>query len=235
MAVKRLAIKRGHMEEENVNAIQEVVSPVESEVVSQTTETTSQETDQDKNWRELRFLLKELKKENQELKSQIQSSLHQSPKKMEEDEEEDEPYITPKQFKRKIEELESKYRKKEAEAVIDRLKSKYSDFDDVVSVENVEFLKQNEPALAASLQSLAHDPYQQGLAAYKILKTTDYYMNKQAYKDQNKIIENQKKPMSVNAVRKQGALSEANKFAAGLTPELKKALWQEMQQARKGA
>ncbi len=53
--------------------------------------------------------------------------------------------------------------------------------------------------------------------------------------DKAKLDQNVKKPMSVQAVRKQGALSEANSFANGLTPELKKSLLAEMASARKGA
>jgi len=52
-------------------------------------------------------------------------------------------------------------------------------------------------------------------------------------KDKKKIEQNQAKPPSVNQVRKSGALAEANKFDRGLTPELRKQLWQEMQDARK--
>ena len=79
------------------------------------------------------------------------------------------------------------------------------------------------------------DPYQQGLAAYKLLKKTDYYLNRDAMKEQKKIQQNQTKPPSVNQVRKGGPLAEANRFDRGLTPELRKQLWQEMQDARKGA
>ena len=54
-------------------------------------------------------------------------------------------------------------------------------------------------------------------------------------KEQKKIQQNQTKPPSVNQVRKGGPLAEANRFDRGLTPELRKQLWQEMQDARKGA
>ena len=52
--------------------------------------------------------------------------------------------------------------------------------------------------------------------------------------DKARIEQNAKKPVSVQAVRKQGVLSEANQFAMG-SPEHKKALFKEMQEARKRA
>ena len=86
-----------------------------------------------------------------------------------------------------------------------------------------------------SLQALQGDPYQQGLAAYKMLKRTDFYMQKQQEADKKRVQDNTSKPMSVQSVRKSGALADANRFANGLTPDLKKALQQEMAEARKRA
>jgi hypothetical protein len=224
------------MDEEKTSDIQtqEVVSPESvqpetQEVVEQKPEESSQE----KNWRELRTALKELKRENQHLRQQFEQT--KQPNKPHEEEEENEPYITPKTFKRKLHELETKLKEKEVEGVSDRLRAKYSDFDEVVSVDNVEYLNTHEPELALSLAALKSDPYKQGIAAYKILKNSELSQNKVNMQDKAKIQENAKKPTSVQAVRKQGALADANRFSNGLTPELKKSLWAEMQNARKGA
>lgn len=225
------------MEDENVSTIQEVASPGQeplSEVVEQPIqESGAEESAQDKNWREIRQSLKELRRENQYLRQQVESSQRQPV--AQEEPEDDEPYVTPKRLNNRLSDLERRLKAKEADSVEDRLRARFSDYDDVVSVENVEYLKQNDPELALSIQALAEDPYRQACAAYKILKRTDYQMNKSSMQDKAKIVDNSKKPMSVQAVRKQGALADANRFASGLTPELKNALFKEMQQARKGA
>lgn len=183
-------------------------------------------------WRELREALKELKRENQQLRADLTRPAQPVETS---DPDESEPYVTPQSLRKKLAALEDKLHAKEAESTVDRLRMKYTDFDDVVSVENVEHLKQHDPELAKSIRALANDPYAQGVAAYKILKKSDHFTNRQTMEDKQKIASNTAKPQSVQTVRKQGALSDANKFANGLTPELKKALWAEMTQARKAS
>lgn len=222
------------MEDENTSATQEVAYPEqESNVVSTEDNQAVQpvETEQERHWKEARAVLKELRRENRYLKEEMQKL--KEPQKADPDD--DEPYITPNKLKKELQSLRQQLKSREAESVEDLMRSRFSDFDEVVSNDNVEYLKQNDPELALSLQSLSDDPYKQAVAAYKLLKKTDYYMNKNSREDRQKIADNNKKPMSVQAVRKQGALSEANRFMNGLTPELKKSLFQEMQQARKGA
>jgi hypothetical protein len=124
---------------------------------------------------------------------------------------------------------------KESTYVVDRLRAKYTDFDEVVTPENIEYLKTNNAALAKALARLQDDPYEQGLAAYDALKKTEWYQQRHTMQDKAKLEANSKKPVSVQSVRKQGALSEANQFANGLTPELKKQLLKEMAESRKGA
>lgn len=223
------------MNEENNSVVQEVAIPAEEHhTVSESAERPDPkpaEDSQEKNWREIRQTLKELRRENQLLRQKLDT-----PKELpSQDHDDDEPYVTPQRFKKHIEDLERKLKAKDAESSEDRVRAKYNDYDDVVTEENIEYLKRNDPELAQSIQALSEDPYKQALAAYKVLKKTDYYMNAQTRKDQQKIDENSKKPVSVQAVRKQGVLAEANRFANGLTPDLKKALWKEMQEARKGA
>lgn len=220
-------------EQTNSNALQDVVAPEEVNQ-PETQPVEPPEDPRDKQWRELRQGFKELKRENQYLREQFHKAQTPAPK-AEEEVEDNEPYITPKTFKRKLSELEEKLREKEKDSVSDRLRAKYQDFDEVVSIDNVEYLKQNEPELAASIASLTSDPYRQGIAAYKILKQSVNQDTKATMQDKAKIADNAKKPTSVQAVRKQGSLSDANRFANGLTTELKKALWQEMQTAKKGA
>ncbi len=115
------------------------------------------------------------------------------------------------------------------------LKRDFPDYHDVVNEESVKYLATNNRALAKALASLKEDPYEQGTATYEAIKASEWYRMKQTLPDKLKAEENSKKPMSVQAVRKQGPLAEANLFVNGLTPELKKHLLAEMAAARKGA
>lgn len=179
------------MEESNGNVLQEVVSPdlesVSHEIDNSTPianealpqEEIQQEDPQEKNWRELRQTLKEVKRENQYLAQKLleldRGHLSQEPQeRVDEDD-----LVTYKTLKKYEEKLENKFRQKEAETAVDRLKAKFSDFEEVVTAENVEYLKENEPELVASLQALQKDPYAQAVAAYKLLKKTDFYLNKE--------------------------------------------------------
>jgi len=229
-----------HMIEENNVPMQESVDQQIPEQVEAQTEAIQEEkkpveNSQDRNWAEARKALKELRAQNEELRAYVSQMNIQKQNPQEEENISPDDWITQKNLQRELQSLRAEMRAKEADTVMDRLKSKFSDFDDVVTQENVDYLKEHDPELAASIQSLSGDPYQQGLAAYKLLKKTDYYLNRETMKEKKQIENNLNKPPSVNQVRKSGALAEANRFDRGLTPELKKQLWAEMQEARKGS
>lgn len=89
-------------------------------------------------------------------------------------------------------------------------KQRFTDFDDVVTTENIQKLEQEYPEFADGL-SKAKDPYS---ATYKIVKML-YGKQKQspaAKEELEKLEENAKRPQSINSVAK-GALSNANSFA----------------------
>jgi hypothetical protein len=190
---------------------------------------------QEKNWRAARAQMADQQRHIQTLQQELELVRKvQAPKEPEEE------FLTDseRRLNDKIKILDQKLKHNEAknaDYVVDRLKSKYADFDDVVNPENITYLQTNNAALARALASLQGDPYEQGIAAYDVLKKTEWYQQRHTMQDKAKLDQNVKKPMSVQAVRKQGALSEANSFANGLTPELKKSLLAEMAQARKGA
>jgi hypothetical protein len=190
---------------------------------------------QEKNWRAARSQMADQQRHIQTLQQELELIRKaQAPKEPEEE------FLTDseRRLNEKIKMLDQKLKlneAKNADYVVDRLKSKYADFDDVVNPENITYLQTNNAALAKALASLQGDPYEQGIAAYDVLKKTEWYQQRHTMQDKAKLDQNVKKPMSVQAVRKQGALSEANSFANGLTPELKKSLLAEMASARKGA
>lgn len=244
------------MEEQERNVLEDVVSPqenVSNEVDETTPEThealpqegdqSAQEDPQEKNWRELRQTLKEFKNENKEIRRENQylaqklmemdsgkNSAAQEEEKFDEDE-----LVTYKTLKKYDQKLTQKIKAAESAAAVDRLKVQFKDFDEVVTAENVQYLQENEPELVASLQNLKNEPYKQAVAAYKLLKKTDYYTQKGGMEMKKRVEENSKKPASSHSARKGTALADANRFANGLTPDLKSQLWKEMQEARKMA
>lgn len=229
-------------EAEVVDVVQDVVAPESAEVTEQPQETSEapkpvEESPQEKNWRSARQKMDEQTRHIQGLETElnnIRASL--TPKVVEQEPE----FLTEteKKLYHKMKDLEERLEKKTAidpDAIVERVRSRFSDFESVVTPENLSNLKQNEPELAHSLISLKDDPYKQAIAAYKLIKRSEWYQDGTTMADKQRAIENSKKPVSVQAVRKQGALSDANRFANGLTPELKKSLLKEMSEARKGA
>ena len=210
---------------------QEVVKPAEK----------PQEDFQDKNWRAARLKLEEQSRALQAMGRELEylRELRAREAPAQEPAEDDSDFTdTERRLYQEIKALKgevSKSRVRESDITIDRLRLKFPDFDAVMDPENISFLKTNNPSLAKALASLKDDPYEQGLAAYEALKNTSWYQGNKNTEEKMKLDQNVKKPLSVQAVRKQGALSEANRFANGLTPELKKALVKEMAEARKGS
>jgi hypothetical protein len=198
--------------------------------------------DQDRNWKETRRKMQELErkaKEQEELISQLRGP-QKAPETDELDKLGDEDIVTKGQAKKlaakMAEEIAQKViRERENATVEDRLNSKFQDFSQVVTRENIELLKETEPELAMSLAQNT-DQYSQGIAAYKLLKRLGIgeEVAKEPVKEKQKAIANSQKPLSVNAVTKTSAIGNAHMFENGLTPELKKSLWEEMERARKG-
>lgn len=127
------------------------------------------------------------------------------------------------------------FKQKEAATVDERLGLKFSDYRDIVSTENIEYLKQNEPELALSLIAMKDEPYSQGVAAYKMIKKLGITPNAAPSREREKASQNSQKPLSVNAVGKSSAIGNAHMFENGLTPELKAQLLKEMKEATKFA
>lgn len=129
---------------------------------------------------------------------------------------------------------EQAIRERELATLEDRMRQRYSDFDQVTAPENIELLKKQKPELFASVL-YNPDPNGQAVALYDALKMIGVASNPQLTQEKEKAIKNAQKPLSVNAVSKQSAIGNAHLFENGLTPELKKSLWSEMQAAMKHA
>lgn len=186
------------------------------------------QSDKDKNFIRMRETKEQLERENRELKQKME----QGQDDLGIDDDDIVEGRTVKKLSKKLRELESAYQKERMAAIPERLNNKFSDFDQVVTQENVKKLEQSEPELYASIIS-GNDLYAKGVSVYKTLKAMGIVEN-DTYKSQKEQVQaNQSRPVSAQAIRGQGALSEANIFAKGLTPELKKQLQKEMTEAAK--
>lgn len=107
------------------------------------------------------------------------------------------------------------------------VRQKYSDFDKIVTEDNIEKLKKEDPELERLIM-LSNDPWER---TYKEIRRSEFYKSTQANKESaEKIAENSKKPVSSNSFGKQRPLSYANDYAKG-SPEL----WDEMLKYRGGS
>lgn len=196
---------------------------------------------QEKNWRAARMRMEEQSHQIRLLTEELESIRRQQHKAIEPEEDQDltetEKRLSKqiKELQRTVSEKEEIGKQREADYTLDRLRTRYTDFDEVMDPENITYLKNNNAALAKAIARLKDDPYEQALAAYEALKNTEWFKQRHTMKDKAQLEANSKKPVSVQSVRKQGPLSEANRFINGLTPELKKQLQKEMAESRKGA
>lgn len=220
---------------------EEVISPQgEQESQSQDTQVDSQKK-VEKNSKEFNF--KQLRETNKQLEERLKksdeiietynSSQQQIPAPPQEEELGAEDLAEGRHLKKLEARIEKLLYQKELEAVPDKLKGKFVDFDQVVTKENLEKLKETEPELYQTIRS-GTDFFAKGVAAYKTLKSLGYAEDEDnILKQKDHVQSNHKKPLSAQAIKGQGALHEANVFANGLTPELKKQLQKEMTEAVK--
>ena len=198
--------------------------------------------DEEHNWREARRIREEKDRENRELRAELDRlrSAQAPPQADELANLRDDDIVTVQQAKKLAEKharavAEKAIREREAATLGDRISAIYPDFDEVVSPENVETLRTSEPELYAGLQRLADDPLSQAKGAYKLLKKLVVKgESDEMARNKAKLAENSKKPVSVQTVTKHSsALGDVHKFDGGLTPDLKKQLYKEMQAAAK--
>ncbi len=231
------------MSEEQPTVVQEAVAdaqPQEEQDISPEAQPSSaaeaEDKTQDRNWREMRRTVEELKNHNYALQAEV-AKINAPPPEPEPIDPRDDDISTVGETKKlfrknekELEKLKEELRRREAQTVEERVRLKYADYDAVVNKENLEHLFTAAPELVNMLKATNQDPYSQALGAYKLMKKFGV-----VGEENEKFKENQTKPRSVNSVGQTSALSQANAFSRGLTPELRKQLFQEMQEAAKKA
>lgn len=236
-------------------ADQEVQQAQETITEALEEKSSSEESEQDRNWRAMRDKVDQLQRETEKergkreeyeqllYKQLLQSNTPESPPEVDEFADiQSDDWLTKEQSQRLAEKLAEKKAKEIVAKALEeernrradeelptRLSTQFSDFNAVVTDENVKQLKELEPEVAQAL-SLIGDKYAQAVAAYKYIKKFVPGVEKvQDY--QKKVKENSSKPGTLSS--QSSALSKAHNFERGLTPELKDQLYREMVEASK--
>lgn len=198
---------------------------------------------QQSNFRALRKEKERLEYENKEALRRL--AKYENPEEQEEDLDinlDDDDLFEGKHYKKlakklkKQEEMFKQYQQQANVTSIEaKLKSQYTDFDKVVSADNIKRLSAEEPELAQAIGS-THDVYSKAVAAYKMIKKLGIYVEDNYSQDREVAQKNSLKPKplaSVSPQQGESPLAKANVFANGLTTELKKQLLKEMEESSK--
>jgi len=112
----------------------------------------------------------------------------------------------------------------------------HKDFDEVVSDENIKKLEELNPRKFRVIKNSNADLYDKGLEAYEAIMALGIHENDEFREERQVAEKNLAKPrplISGASQRGDTPLSNANAFANGLTKDLQKKLWQEMQDLRR--
>ena len=144
--------------------VKEAAAPAQAEQTEQRSKK------RDENFRRMEQKLRETEDRVRQMEAEKQQSTHKS------ESPEDSDLVTSGQMKRMIAEEARKIaneavQKSNLETLGDRLQAKHADFNDVVSEDAIEELKENHPEIFQTLRANP-DPYSKALAAYKFLKMT---------------------------------------------------------------
>jgi hypothetical protein len=194
---------------------------------------------QEYNMREMRASKERTEREKAQLEQRLARYEQQANKKEEEPlAYEDDDFVEGKHLRKEIASLrkqQDEFKQQQAATQEEsRLKQRYSDFDKVVTNETIARLKEEDPDFAETIACSRGSLYARGSSTYKKIKELGLYVEDKYEKDRALAQQNASKPRPVNSVSPQrgdNPLSMANAYAGGLTPELKKQLWKETQDA----
>lgn len=142
-----------------------------------------------------------------------------------------------KDLRKSVKDLNEAIRKNKEEQekllVETKLRSTYPDIFSVVNEDNLKELREQEPEIVRSLLT-SNDIYAQHVTAYKLIKkygigNQDPYIN-----DKIRAQKNLSKPRtaaSISPRQGESPLAEADRFQNGLTPDLQRQLYKEMEDA----
>lgn len=202
--------------------VQESEQPLVQEAEQKADQKAERETSQQLNFRLLR-------EENERLAREREDAMRKLQEKQQPVPEEDPEDIADKRY------VKQNIRSIEDQLALMSLKIQYPDFESVVNKANVQTLEREDPEMLDLIYSSNND-YKKAVALYRSIKKMGIGASKDFDRDKERVEKNSTKPRSVASVSPQeggGALSKANIFAGGLTPELKRQLREEMDRARR--
>jgi hypothetical protein len=226
--------------EEDVGAEpqQEFVQPEETDSPS---ESEPEESDKERNFREIRESKRQTERENEELRRQLlqlhkENARYSSMRETETQEADlgDDEIPEGRHLKKLRQEMEAMIARHEMAAIPERLRARFSDFDRVVTAENLKKLEDSEPEIHASLLA-GNDVFAKGVSAYKALKRFGIVGDSSYDSRKESVQKSASRPASSNSVKGSSPLSQANLLAQELTPELRKQLYQEMVEASRAS
>lgn len=165
---------------------------------------------------------------------QAQQSRPQAP---EEPELRPDDLVEARHFQKKIKELRDEvdtFKRESSVSMIEsQLKAKYSDFDKVVSKDNLDALQEQYPEIHKTIYT-SQDLYAKGATAYQLIQKflTPPTTQQPIFSDQKQLQKNAAKPKSlnmVNASQPETPLDRARLYSEGLTEEMKKQIYDHMQ------
>lgn len=150
---------------------------------------------------------------------------------------EDDDYVEGKHLRHEINALKnelSSYRQQyQTSSIESQLRSKYTDFDKVVTADNISKLRELRPEIAQSLHQTP-DLYNKAAATYTILKEMGIYQPDVYNPDKERSEHNIQKPRPTATLqRNDSPLSNAGEFRSSLSEERKKEIWAQMQRTLK--
>jgi len=195
--------------------------------------------DADRNWKQAREVIEGQKRQLKLAEEREREYLEQlrrlsQPQKAAAEPEEiynDDDVLTVKQAKKLAQkEAQRLLREQEDSMGEDLARREFGDYDRVVTPENLERLKRDKPKL---FSTIAENPslYGKASTAYALLK--NLVGSTEDQQASARLKENAAKPRSTHSVGADRPLHQAHNFENGLTPDLKKQLWKEMQDLRK--
>ena len=134
---------------------------------------------------------------------------------------------TLKTTNKKIKQLEKTLQQVTNTAIENSLRAKFSDFDEIITQENVSRLNDQYPEIASVIRS-SPDLYSKSVAAYNFIKNNGLAAQKNYDQDRDMAQRNANKPRPLISTKNSSPMAHVNEFASGiLTEEYKDKLYRQ--------
>lgn len=221
-----------HNDQENYN--NEGMQDLQQEQQHEEAQQESAENSKEYNFRRLEQEKREKERQLQEYKRQLEEMQQQQKKQQSQQQEQEE--LSPDDIPtwQQVKQYLDRYQKQVSNATAEtKLKQQYSDFDQVVRQDTIAKLREQYPELAQGIANTG-DMYAQGKSAYTLIKKLGLVEDQQYDQQKQKVQQNAQSPRPAqSSSHGDSPLTQANAFAEGLTEDVRRQLYKEMQEAKK--